>query len=267
MSGSGGSSGAVDYPNYIKIIQADWLASGASDGTGMESITSGYDITSLLNDGFVNNPWTGASAYNPAVQAANMLGSVTTFNSNSEVTLDALDAYIASLDTTDQIAAELTAFDIGMRNVNAVHSSSFVIGRTVIASGMIKEKLEARKLAAQLRLERDNKNAALVIETNRLVLIAYKEESDRNLDIDQFEALWAFEIYQKAANVLASIAGGTTSTGNKGPSTTQSAIGGAMAGAAAGAYIGAQMGTSAGPYGVAIGAGVGGVVGAAQAYL
>lgn len=264
MGGSGGgSSGAVDYPIYIKAIQADWLASGTYAGAGLETIDTGYDVTSLLNEGFVNNPWTGASAYNPAVQTANMLSAVTTFNSNSETTLDALDAYITSLDTTAQIAAELSAFDIGMRNVNAVHSSSFVIGRAVIAAGMIKEKLEAKKMAAQLRLERDNKSMTMAIETNRLVLIAYKEEADRNLDIDQFEAMWGFDIYLKAGNVLASIAGGTTSSGTKGPSTAQSAIGGGLSGAAAGAMIGSVVPG----IGTVAGAAIGGTLGVAQAFL
>ncbi len=263
-SGGGSSSGAVDYPEYIKDIQANWLADTDPSSTSPVTIDTGYDVTSLLNTGFGNNPWTGASAFDPSTYTAALLAAPGTFETSSDTDIAELEDYLDSLDTTDQIESELAAFDVGMRNVNAVHSSSYVIARDIIASNLIKEKLQLRQVITQFKLEKNNKVMTMTMEANRLSLIAFKEETDVNNDIDHDEAIWNFEIYQLASNVVASIAGGTTSKGIKGPSKAQSAIGGALSGAAAGAMIGGSVG---GPYGAAIGAAGGAALGIGQAFL
>jgi hypothetical protein len=99
--------------------------------------------------------------------------------------------------------------------------------------------------------------AHLMIEARRMALIAYKEEAEENLRIDTKDAMWSIEIFQGAANVMASIAGGTVTTTEE-PTSSRGALGGALSGAASGAMIGAQTST---PHGALIGGAIGGVGG------
>jgi len=107
----------------------------------------------------------------------------------------------------------------------------------------------------------------MLTEAKRIRIVALKEEADKNLEIDEKDALWDLEAFQHGANLLAGIGGGTTQA-NKTPSLASSAIGGAMSGAAAGGMLGSSMGGTimgmgAGPAGMI----AGGVLGAASALL
>lgn len=96
-----------------------------------------------------------------------------------------------------------------------------------------------------------------VVESNRIKIVAKKEQTDTDAMIDRADGLWDLEVFQFGANLLASIGGGTAMTSsNAKPNVAMSVIGGAMSGAAAGAMIG-------GPYGAIIG----GVLGAAVGFL
>jgi hypothetical protein len=101
------------------------------------------------------------------------------------------------------------------------------------------------------------------IEAMRIKIVAKKEESDKNIDIDEQDALWDLEVFQYGANVMASIQGGTVSNGPRRPSTAASVLGGALSGAAAGAMIGSTMTPAGGLMPMAIGA----VLGAATGFL
>jgi len=98
----------------------------------------------------------------------------------------------------------------------------------------------------------------LYLEAYRMILVAYKEEAEENLRIETKAAMWSTDIFQGAANVMASVAGGTVTTPEDSAGKTQSALGGALSGAASGAMIGAQTGN---PYGAAIGGVIGGIGG------
>jgi len=96
------------------------------------------------------------------------------------------------------------------------------------------------------------------IDGQKIGIIAQKEESDQQLDIDVADASWDIERFQYAANLIGSIAGGTALPGTAAkPSKTASVIGGAASGAAMGATAGAGN-----PYAT----GAGAVVGAYLAY-
>jgi len=94
------------------------------------------------------------------------------------------------------------------------------------------------------------------IEGSRIKIVANKEEADVNMKINEADGLWDLEVFQHGANLLAAIGGGTANPGGKGPTQTQSMIGGAMSGAAAGAMVGG-----------APGAVIGGILGAASSFL
>jgi hypothetical protein len=254
--------------------------------------------------------------------------------------LDEALFYVKNMDTTEQVERELAGFDAYMRDINAVHSSAFVLGRQIIASGLMATKAQLRKdLAiakdqkayqlAQLNLEKqrilaelrttkarlyDEKARAvftsgmdvekyrlaafqdlarmmldkqktiamlnvdytkmdlsaqmevhkqiyptvaqgvledtrLAIEARRMAIIAYREEAEENLRIDVKDAMWSVDIFQGAANVMASVAGGTVTTPEDSPGKTQSALAGGLSGAAMGASV-----TGGNPVGAAVGA-------------
>lgn len=252
--GGGGASGATDYPLYIKVNHAAFLNHMAYDtGIGAVELGAGNDLTSLLNVYLAANPWTGQTAYNGANYISNILAALTTVVANIDAKITELETYLESLSTTDQIESELGQFEVGMRNINMVHSSAFVLGRQLIASSLIKEKLVIKQSILNLYTEKELKIATYKAEFNRLALIAGKEQHDMNIELDHQEALWGFEIYQKVANVLAAASGGTTSPGIKEPSALKSVLGGALSGAAAGAQI-----SGGNPYAIGAGALLGG---------
>jgi hypothetical protein len=82
-----------------------------------------------------------------------------------------------------------------------------------------------------------------------MAIIAYREEAEENLRIDVKDAMWSVDIFQGAANVMASVAGGTVTTPEDSPGKTQSALAGGLSGAAMGASV-----TGGNPVGAAVGA-------------
>lgn len=185
----------------------------------------------------------------------------------------------------DQINTKiLPQFRRGMQDINAVVSSAFPIGEAIILafrdrdvakylSGLriaaidmrSKGYLEASQQMLHLEMQRiawHEGYAKIVVEANRIRIVANKEQTDVNSEIDVHDALWDLEVFQHGANLLGSIGGGTSSP--KGPSRAASALGGAMTGAASGAMVGAAVG---GPVGAGVGAVIGGVAGLASAFL
>jgi len=94
-------------------------------------------------------------------------------------------------------------------------------------------------------------------EISRAAIIALKEQTDKDLEVDVNDAKWDMGILTTGSNILASIAGGTAAPTQPQPSTASSAIGGAMSGAATGAMLGSAIPG----IGTGVGAIAGGVVG------
>jgi hypothetical protein len=107
-----------------------------------------------------------------------------------------------------------------------------------------------------------------VVEANRIKIVAKREQNIQDAEIDARDALWDLEAFQYGSNLLAGIGGGTAVSSVKGPSTAQSAIGGALVGGSAG-YMAANAGVL-GPAMAAnplLGLGVGAALGIASAFL
>lgn len=307
--GGGGSSGKVGYPEYLQGAHDDWLSHDEVDG-----ITS--SMTDITNSALGSSPYTGASVFDPDTDITAMLAKI----ASTEAVVNALDedvdwaAYLvvaqaAAWETpapaaAAEIAADVTAFgneldtqlaatvfprfEAGMRDINAVVSSAFVIGRALIEE---QRNLEVAKYQSGLRtqayLQRDNiladgvkdrnKLATIgasqmltsqvqrvqfqvavtnsLVETRRIKIVAKMEQADGDLDIDVKDATWDLSVFQYGANLMAAPGGGTGVPGDHRPGKTQSTIGGAMAGAAVGAtYTGT-------PQGAVVGAVIGGVAG------
>jgi len=90
--------------------------------------------------------------------------------------------------------------------------------------------------------------AQMKIEVERLTLIALKEQTDSQIDIDALEYKWDLEVYQVGANVFSSISGSASYIPPQ-PSKASSALAGALGGAGAGAAFG--------PIGAGVGAAIG----------
>ncbi len=295
--GGGSTSGTVDYPAYMKTVHGEWL-----DNFGADTIGAGQSITHLIAAGVSNSPFSGEIAYAPDTDIAFFTNALADFetavdgvdeltlwdvyanNVKATVDTDIIDETTIAAATTahetilaDKLTTEiLPRFETGMRDMNAVMSSSFVIGKAVI------EGFNSRSVAdfdAKIRLQSYSQRNQLIqagisdtmsllstrlsfrdsvakasVETYRIKAVLKKEEIIEQLDIDSKDYKWGLELYQFGGNILSSISGSAVST-MRGPSTAQSVLGGAMGGAAAGYQVG-------GGKGAAIGAIGGGILGA-----
>ncbi len=199
---------------------------------------------------------------------------------------------------------ELGKFYGGMRDINAVQSSTFVIGAAIIQAAQTKaiakitgdltaEAWRARNLGiietGKLGLEVNLKTLTLrgellksvtdiytkgvefkrlvthdVVDSLRLAIVAKKEQYDKQIEIDHSYATWRYEVQQYLTNLLAAGHGGGGTVAGAKPSQAQSALGGALAGAGTGAMIGNAIAPGAG---AAWGAAIGGVVGAVASFF
>ena len=286
--GGGSSSGKVSYPAYMQDQHETW----------MDEIA--VLITSAISAG---SPVSGVDAFDPATDVTAMNTAVSAFGvvvaalSNEDDWESATDAAVAKIDAAviddtyvtadivayadvldDQIVDDvLPAFQTGMRDINAVYSSSFVMGEARIYASRDRDVAKySSELRLKLNFQRNEMIKASVdtmisslskfadlkqsllhytLEARRLGIVAYKEEADQNVIIDDADARWDLDVYQYGANMLAGIGGGVSRAGGQTEmSKTQSAMGGALAGASMGAAVG-------GPAGAGIGAIVGGIAG------
>lgn len=197
----------------------------------------------------------------------------------------------------------LPIFESGMRDINAVMSSAFIIGEALIFA---EKDRNVAKFSADLRLanwsDRNkaiiNSSAALteediklfggylslaesvgkffiqgteykrlltqsLVDVLRMKIVAFKEETDENLRIQDAKFKWYPMLTQYMASMIGSAGGGhavpagySSSTG----SNIQTALGGVMAGASIGAMFNGETG---GMWGSAIG----GILGGAASLL
>ena len=301
--GGGGSSGRVSYPPYMEGWHGDVL----NQTTDIINIS----VTDAMNAAFGNSPFTVETAYDPNVEVAAILAAssdldylvdllskgtgldtlVSSVLDNSRVTTAIADFDDAITDLVNQVSIDLTSvvavnqipkFEAGMRDIGAVVSSAFPIGRAIIDKEVVNQtakiagelRLQQAKFASdlhnkvfsetalaiiQLKLQYQYQLSALAIEANRLKIVAKKEEVDTNLEIVKVDATWDLEVFKYGSNVLGSIAGTAVSQGSNlhTGSSVGSAIGGAFSGVAAGAMIGGGPG----------GAIIGGLLGMASGFL
>jgi len=163
----------------------------------------------------------------------------------------------------------LPRFEVGMRDINAVMSSTFVVGKAVIEANRVKAlskfDAELRNRLIPVAAERWgkhlewNKNVVLMYANLlKLYLSAKMDTDNQSYDFKNKNSLWNFTVFENYRLAIGNLSGATRtqSDGLGGPSQTQKTIGGAMSGAA--------IGTEISPgYGTAIGA----IVGAAAGYF
>ena len=275
--GGGGGSGVVEYPAYIEHFHENVLGDGH---VGVETMTT------AMMAAYGASPYVGVDAYDPDADLVDMIAAPGVLQ--TAVTLlsagTGLDALISSIldhtriDTAvTEFAADLDAslvaevlprFQAGMRDINAVSSSAFVIGRALIEENQDRQVAKHSSIlhlkafsddaiaVIGLKLQYQQSASMMLADVNRISIVAKKEEADINMRLDTADALWDLEVFQYGANLLAGAGGGTANPNSNKPTMQQSVMSGAMSGAAAGAMTG-------NPYGIAIGA----VLGAAAGYM
>jgi hypothetical protein len=324
----GGASGKVDFPTYMKDIHNEWL--NLNDDDEIET-----SITGAMNSALGSSPYTSFSAYDPDVVLAESAAAVLAFSTllgsvDEETEWPALfgitktavgvETAITSTEISESVIAAsvdsfgdsldydidsniLPRFRRGMQDINAVVSSAFPIGESIIETNKLRAiakynsdlrldaagknaeiglrtaiaNLEAKKdygrvyldgvaQLLQYRMHKINWNLDLLratIENNRIKIVAKKEQTVDDIELAKNDALWDLQVFQHGGNLLAAISGGTAAV-DQGPSKVASAIGGAMSGAAAGAQIGSMINPGVG---TAIGAGIGAAAGAIKGAL
>jgi hypothetical protein len=292
--GGGGSSGKVEYPAYLQTAHGRLIDSGGTDSPS-------NSVVDAINAAYGNSPYIGINAYDPTTTLTTAEVPVTTLrNLNLTTALaDALTEIPLIAAVVDPLVTDLTAkitpvvtaytamvdnevqtkvlpkFRRGMQDINAVQTSSYVIGEALI---LAEETRDIAKFAADLELRAyDKRNDMIVqlsdyvlksVQTNltfhqtiahisaefaRIKITAFKEQVEADAELDEKDAEWDLKLFQYGGNLIASIAG-AAATVNKKPNQFMSALGGVMSGVAAGAAMG-------GAPGAAIGGVLGGIAG------
>ncbi len=186
----------------------------------------------------------------------------------------------------DDIEANvLPRLQTGIRDINSVLASTFVVGKSLIEDTRVKalEKFRAELKYKLIPTVRDrwiahldwNKNIVCTYaEIMKFYFSAKMDIDDINYSYDAKDKLWPFTVLEYERAALGALQGATTTTTNAaGASTVSRVLGGALSGAATGAMIGnavapAQAATStsaATAGGAGWGAGIGAALGIAAA--
>jgi hypothetical protein len=319
--GGGGGSGAISYPTYMQDWHTTWLANVATAMTTAQA-TSPYTGLSAYNpsvalsvvdaavsvfrseailidshttfDTIAGQAGDEADDMFAASVFASMASRVDTYITTSSAASTATSAFSDMLD--EEYDGKITpAFEAGMRDINAIMSSAFVIGTSLIAT---ERANKVAKFTSEILLQDHNKRgdyimslmtkrsdlitqaisemlrlfiqkieftrtyAALISDTKRIHIAAMNDQQLEDKAIDVNDAKWDLETFQYGANMLAAIGGGTAQPPKMEGSQMARIIGGGLSGAAAGAMLGSRIGgegSSLGGWGALIG-GIGGMI-------
>lgn len=292
---------AYDPDFYVDGMLA---ALNAFVATLVEFHTTGLDISSVASDTISFrtglSAWSTISLWEAFIDAADT--KLTAKLLDATAIDNVVDAHSTILqDDLENVA--IARFEGGMRNINAVQASAFVIGEALLQAAKDKQvaKLDAElaldswrvknqgvidfgKIGLLTDLEVLKSKSELmrsimhfycqgvefkrlitnsIVEALRMIIVAKKEETDKQIEIDKGHALWSWELLEYVDHWITSAHGGAAMPSNAGVSPVTSAIGGAMSGAATGAMIGSVvpgLGTATGAIAGGIIGGLGGLL-------
>lgn len=296
-SGGGSTSGAVDYPDYMKDYHTDFLEVAwtivqedqqlgspyASFGTSSPNVTFGFG-------GWWKSPVAALQTFdswsigsNVCTQAALSCLAVVELAGLP----DRISEYTADMSTalSERLTQEvLPRFEAGMRDIGAVCSSAFAIGQAnmentntrIVGRTDAEARLQhlnfymqswlsltqlQRQLAVQITMaesERHRLVTLMALEVARVYTAARYDVDIANVDIAAKDRRWDMENLQYAANILAGISGAAVTRASD---VKQSSLGGAISAMASGAAMGATIGSVVPGVGTAWGAAIGAGVG------
>lgn len=300
MSGGGGSSdasGELRYAPYLESAHSAFLNAKGSDYIG-------ESVFGAIHDTLTHNLIGGENPYGEYAAIDIDDGFFGTFEGSTynigdfPSLFDMFGKFVAGLDVcdlwgrmyedvvhgaeiSDAVAAHsaqlqddidttvMPKFLAGMRDINAVQSSAFVIGKSLIQSAHVravsefqgKIRLSAIQLSSVLwskHLDWNNQVVQLYGEFFKLYHAAKLDTDKVAMEFDVKDKLWDLGVLDHGRAALGAMAGAPATKDPAGESGSEGskALGGAMAGASAGAMVG-------GPWGAVIG----GVLGAAATFI
>ena len=298
MGSGGGSSGAVDFPQYQKDIQK-YLIQGAADTASGAVKYPEKGIIACLNDVIGNSPFSNWED----ISVENLFFGYGYSDGNFPALFDMFGKFMAGLDieslwtqiydnTIDgpEISSAVAAhaadldndlevnsyprFHAGMRDINAVQSSAFVIGRSLIES---QKTRDITKFAANIRLHAldiaqgrwdshlkwNNSVITAYADLVKLFYVAKFDAEAMNYDIRGKDILCDIRAFEYPRAMLGALQGTSSPTGGQEVSQVAKSLSGVVGGAATGAQIGSVFPG----YGTAIGAVVGGIAGLAGSFF
>lgn len=191
--------------------------------------------------------------YSDVVQGPEMENAV---NAQSALIQDDIDVTI------------MPKFLAGMRDINSVQATTFVIGKSIIQDAHVKA---INKFSSQLKIHAlniSNEQWSKHLDWNKSVINTFSEmfklyyssklDIDRvNLEYQSKDNMWNINLFEHVRGIVGALGGGQASGSPNEPSQAQKTVGGAMSGAASGYK-------STGTWQGAV---VGGVLGAGASYL
>jgi hypothetical protein len=151
----------------------------------------------------------------------------------------------------------LPSFLAGMRDINAVQSTTFVIGKAIIADGYTRSinefqtrlRLSAVELSGQLwrsHLDWDKAVIGTYMEMTKLYYATRLDVDNRQMEYLAKDRLWNMDLFDEPRAMLGALNGAAAANQKNRPSQAMSAISGALSGAAAGSAIAPGYGTAIG---------------------
>lgn len=273
-SSGGGGSTPSNTTNQQFIRYADYV-----EDRHKSFLLSVYDnrVTAIANNPFIG--YTDIPVDDAFFGIGNAVSSVTSLfgifdtymgDINIQTLYDEIfESTVNSQQVNDLVAAEsalmnddieetvLPRFQTGMRDINSVMASSFVVGKAVIEDGRDKS---LAKFSAELKyklipmahsrwattLEWNNKIVGLYSELVKFYFTAKTDVDETNYTMAAKNALWPFTVLDFERAALGALQGATNSKESvAGASRTAKVISGALSGAAMGAMVGANFNTAA----------------------
>jgi hypothetical protein len=276
--GGGDSRNEVRYAPYIENYHSAFLAQTASSRTLALTDSPYEDFTDVeVDDAFFGAGYTIASFPSLYDMYGKFMAGLdiealwdqmysSTIN-NSEVT-DLVSAESSLMD--DEIEEKiLPRFQLGMRDINAVMTSSYIVGKSLIESAKVKtvEKFSAELKYRMIPIAQDRWAKHLAwnegviknyIEVMKTFYVVKSDIDEQNYKMHARDVLWPFTVLDFEKANLGAMQGAVNTSGSEATGSTASkALGGALSGAASGAMIGSAVPG----IGTAVGAGAGALVG------
>jgi len=292
MGSSGGgtpehTSTRVRYAQYIEDKHSNFLATIQSARIAVINDSPFIDYTDIeVDDAFFGAGYTIASfpslydmygKFMAGLDVEALWSQIFEGTVNPSVVEDLVAAEGDLID--DEIeTTSVPRLQTGMRDINSVMSSSFVVGKSIIEDS--RTKLVAKFSAdlkyhlipiAQARWEAHLNWNKLVITTYAEIMKLYyltkTDINEINYAMASKDRLWPFTVLDFERAALGALQGATNQkTDVAGASTAAKVLAGAMSGAALGASVGGQISASGGGTYAGTGSLVGAGLGAAAAY-
>jgi len=278
MGSSGGGGGGGDstarYAPYIEAKHQTFLNTSAAAGTAARADNPYKNYTDLdFDDAFYGVGYVISSfpslydmfgKFMAGLDIESLWNQVLNDVQHNSTIRAATNAHRDLLD--DDIEQNvLPRFEEGMRDINAVMCSSFVVGKGIIENARVKKLAEFDAdlryklipVAAEVFSKHLSWNSGMItsyIEVMKLAILTKIDTTTQNYDYALKDTMWPFTVLEQERANLGALQGAVAGSAGGEASKGQKVLGGALGGASLGASVG-------GAPGAAIGGIIGGIAG------